>query len=45
MTRKRIYLAAMLTVVAVMNALAQGNGSAGITKATDMVTGYFDPAV
>lgn len=44
MTRKRIYLAAMLTVVAVMNALAQGDGSAGITEATKMVTGYFDPA-
>ena len=45
MTRKRIYLAAILTVAAVMNALAQNDGSAGITKATDMVTGYFDPAV
>lgn len=44
MTRKRIYLAAMLTMAAVMNALAQGDGSTGITKATDMITGYFDPA-
>jgi hypothetical protein len=26
------------------NALAQGNGTAGITEATQMVTSYFDPA-
>jgi len=24
---------------------AQGNGSAGITEATNMVTSYFDPGV
>lgn len=44
MKLKRIYLSAMLLAVAVMNALAQGDGSAGIKKATDMISGYFDPA-
>lgn len=44
MTRKKIYLSAILTIAAVMNALAQGDGSAGISKATNMITGYFDPA-
>ena len=34
----------MLTVAAVMNTLAQGDGSAGITEATGMISGYFDPA-
>jgi hypothetical protein len=27
-----------------VSAMAQGNGSAGITEATQMVTSYFDPA-
>jgi len=41
--RKIIFsLAAFLT--AAMSAFAQGNGSAGITEATSMVTSYFDPA-
>lgn len=44
MTKKKIYLAAMLTAATVMNALAQGDGSAGINDATKMITGYFDPA-
>ncbi len=44
MTKKKIYLAAMLTVATVMNALAQGDGSAGINEATKMISGYFDPA-
>lgn len=43
MTRKRIYLAAVL-FAAVANLFAQGDGSAGITEATKMVTSYFDPA-
>lgn len=37
----------LLTGVALLSALgvfAQGNGSAGINEATQMVTGYFDPA-
>ena len=37
----------LLTGVACLSAFgvfAQGNGSAGITEATQMVTSYFDPA-
>ncbi|ASV79760.1 conjugal transfer protein [Elizabethkingia anophelis] len=37
----------LLTGVALLSAIgvfAQGNGSAGITEATQMVTSYFDPA-
>ena len=34
----------MLAVVAAASAaMAQGNGQAGITEATQMVTSYFDP--
>jgi hypothetical protein len=44
MTKRKIYLAVMLTAVTVMNALAQGDGKSGIDKATTMITGYFDPA-
>jgi hypothetical protein len=42
MKRKFIFLAASLLYV--LSALAQGNGSSGITEATSMVTSYFDPA-
>ena len=31
-------------VMAATSSYAQGNGLAGITEATNMVTGYFDPA-
>ncbi|WP_104382610.1 DUF4134 domain-containing protein [Sphingobacterium sp. HMA12] len=37
----------LLTGVALLSAFgvfAQGNGTAGITEATQMVTSYFDPA-
>ncbi|MBW3523851.1 MULTISPECIES: DUF4134 domain-containing protein [Chryseobacterium] len=37
----------LLTGIALLSAIgvfAQGNGSAGITEATQMVTSYFDPA-
>ncbi len=37
----------LLTGVALLSAFgvfAQGNGNAGIQEATQMVTGYFDPA-
>ena len=45
MKYKRIYLSAMLLVIAFYEILAQGgDGTTGITKATDMITGYFDPA-
>ena len=41
--RKKVLLTfgAMLSA---MSAFAQGNGSAGINEATQMVTSYFDPA-
>ena len=41
--RKRILLATM-AMLSGLSALAQGDGSAGITEATQMVTSYFDPA-
>lgn len=43
MTKKRILFSAAL-LFAASAAMAQGNGSAGITEATSMVTSYFDPA-
>ena len=30
-------------LAAVVSAYAQGNGQAGITEATNLITGYFDP--
>jgi hypothetical protein len=48
MTRRKsnlkFFLSAAALLVTVVNALAQGDGSAGITEATQMVTSYFDPA-
>lgn len=44
MTKKKIYFSAVMLLAAVMNALAQGDGTSGITQATKMVTGYFEPA-
>lgn len=41
--KKRLFIAATLLVAATTSALAQGNGLAGITDATTMVTSYFDP--
>lgn len=41
--RKKILLATM-TMLTGFNAMAVGDGSAGITEATQMVTSYFDPA-
>ena len=42
MRKKKFFLiAAYLT--AAMGAMAQGNGQAGITEATQMVTSYFEP--
>jgi len=40
---KFLFLAATF-LMAAMNAMAQGDGSSGITQATTMVSGYFDPA-
>ena len=41
--RKEVLLAATLMLSGI-SAFAQGNGTAGITEATQMVTSYFDPA-
>ena len=42
MKKKRLIM--MLAAVAAASAaMAQGNGQAGITEATQLVTGYFDP--
>ena len=40
-TKKKIILSAAL-LAAVVSAYAQGNGQAGITEATQMVTSYFE---
>ena len=42
MRQKRILFTAACILVAV-GAMAQGNGQAGITEATQMVTSYFEP--
>lgn len=44
MRQKRILFTAACILVAV-GAMAQGNGQAGITEATQMVTSYFEPGV
>ena len=41
--KKRLFFAAALLIAATTSALAQGNGLAGITDDTTMVTSYFDP--
>lgn len=41
--KKRLFFAAALLLATTTSALAQGNGLAGITDATTMVTSYFDP--
>ncbi|MBR5491530.1 MAG: DUF4134 domain-containing protein [Alistipes sp.] len=41
--KKRLFFAAALLLAATTSVLAQGNGLAGITDATTMVTSYFDP--
>ena len=44
MNKKRFLFSAAALIAAASSALAQGNGTAGITEATQMVTSYFDPA-
>jgi len=46
MTKKvfKFFYAAVTFLTSAMNALAQGDGSAGIAEATQMITSYFDPA-
>ena len=39
-TKKKVILSAAL-LAAVVSAYAQGNGQAGITEATNMITSYF----
>lgn len=41
--KKRVLFSAALLLTA-FGAFAQGDGSAGITEATNMVSSYFDPA-
>nr|WP_288834392.1 DUF4134 domain-containing protein [uncultured Flavobacterium sp.] len=41
--RKKLWLSAV-AMLSAFGAMAQGNGSAGINEATQMVTSYFDPA-
>ncbi|ANF52995.1 conjugal transfer protein [Chryseobacterium glaciei] len=41
--RKKLLLTGMV-LLSISGVLAQGNGSAGINEATQMVTSYFDPA-
>lgn len=43
MTIKKIYFLAIFLITTAA-AIAQGDGSAGITQATNMVTSYFEPA-
>ena len=44
MNKKRFLFSAAVLMAAASSVLAQGDGSAGITEATQMVTSYFDPA-
>ena len=43
MSKKQILFSALFLVIAT-SVMAQGNGMAGITEATSMVTSYFEPA-
>ena len=42
--RQKSILSVTLAVAATVSAFAQGNGLAGITEATTMVSSYFEPA-
>ena len=45
MNKKRFLFSVAVLMAAASSVLAQqGNGTAGITEATQMVTSYFDPA-
>lgn len=44
MNKKRFLFSAAVLMATASSVLAQGDGSAGITEATQMVTSYFDPA-
>ena len=42
--RKKVLLTAAVAMLSEIGAFAQGNGTAGINEATQMVTSYFEPA-
>ena len=42
--KTKFFYSAALFFMAASSAFAQGNGAAGITEATQMVTSYFEPA-
>lgn len=42
--QRKKYLLTGILFLSVLSVFAQGNGSAGITEATQMITSYFDPA-
>lgn len=44
MNKKRFLFSVAVLMAAASSVIAQGDGSAGITEATQMVTSYFDPA-
>ncbi|NDP20002.1 MAG: DUF4134 domain-containing protein [Paludibacter sp.] len=44
MTRKKVFITAACILAACALVRAQGNGLAGISEATNMVTSYFEPA-
>jgi len=44
MNKKRFLFSVAALMAAASSVLAQGDGTAGITEATQMVTSYFDPA-
>lgn len=43
MNTKKFLLSATVLFAAASAIYAQGNGQAGITEATNMITSYFDP--
>lgn len=43
MNTKKFILSAAVLFAAASAIYAQGNGQAGITEATNMITSYFDP--
>ncbi|GHT39115.1 transposase [Bacteroidia bacterium] len=40
----RFFFSTVAILMTAVSAFAQGNGAAGITEATQMVTSYFEPA-
>ena len=42
--KKKQFFTTVAATLAAVSAFAQGDGSAGITEATSMVTSYFEPA-